>query len=135
MPKKGGLEGCPAWSKVMTLLRLYVAAALTAAVGLPTLIHAQSGNLLTGKAAFDDWRSEAPGVRRLIRPEDLPPAFATESVRNRMQLVPNPGDRELKTIPGFKVKMFAKRLEGPRLMRMATDGDMHRATTSTAHVG
>ena len=92
--------------------RLYVAAALAAAISLPTLIHAQSGNLLTGKAAFDDWRSEAPGVRRLIRPEDLPPPFATESVRNRMQLMVNPGNRELKTIPGFEVKLFAKGLEG-----------------------
>ena len=95
----------------MTPLRLYVAAAMAAAVSLPTLIHAQSGNLLTGKAAFDDWRSEAPGVRRLIRPEDMPPPFATESVRNRMQLVTDPAGRELKTIPGFDVKLFAKGLE------------------------
>src|SRR5688572_23171362 len=108
----------------MTPSPLYVAAALVTASTLPTLIHAQSGNLLTGKAAFGDWRSEAPGVRRLIRPEDLPPPFATQSVGNAMQLVANPSDRELKTIPGFQVKLFAKGLEGPRLMRTAPNGDV-----------
>jgi len=118
----------------MTPLRLYVAAALAAAVSLPTLIHAQSGNLLTGKAAFDDWRSEAPGVRRLIRPEDLPPAFATESVRNRMQLVADPGGRELKTIPGFDVKLFAKGLDGPRLMRTAPNGDVFVAESNAGRI-
>lgn len=114
--------------------RLSVAAALAAAVSLPALIHAQSGNLLTGKAAFSDWQSEAPGVRRLIRPEDLPPPFATESVRNRMQLVVDPGDRELKSIPGFEVKLFAKGLEGPRLMRAAPNGDLFVAESNAGRI-
>ena len=38
--------------------------------------------LLTGPAAFGDWRTDAPGVRRLITPADLPPPFATRSTAN-----------------------------------------------------
>ena len=94
--------------------RLMTAAALAAAISLPTLLHAQSGNVLTGKAAFDDWRSEAPGVRRLIRPQDLPPPFATESVRNRMQLVVDPGDRQLKTVPRIRGQALRQRAGEPR---------------------
>lgn len=30
------------------------------------------GKVLTGAAAFGDWHSDAPGVRRLITAEDLP---------------------------------------------------------------
>jgi len=37
---------------------------------------APDGGVLTGAAAFGDWRSDAPGVRRLIRVEDLPGPFA-----------------------------------------------------------
>src|SRR4029450_2636152 len=43
---------------------------------------AGTGAVLTGAAAFGDWRSDAPGVRRLIRVEDLPAPFATSSARN-----------------------------------------------------
>jgi len=104
--------------------RLFGAAALAAAISFPISAQAQSGNVLTGKAAIGDWQTEAPGVQRLIKPQDLPPPFATESVRNRMQLVAEPGDRQPKTIPGFAVKLFAKGLEGPRLMRAAPNGDI-----------
>ena len=114
--------------------RLTTAAALAAAISLPTLIHAQSGTVLTGKAAFNDWQSEAPGVRRLIRPQDLPPPFATESVRNRMQLVVEPGDRQLKAVPGFEVKPFAKGLESPRLIRTAPNGDIFAAESSSGRI-
>jgi len=118
----------------MTRSRLFTAAALAAAIALPTMIHAQSGNMLTGKAAFNDWQSERPGARRLIKPDDLPPPFATEGVRNRMQLVVNPGDRELKTVAGFEVKPFAKGLEGPRLIRTAPNGDVFVAESNAGRV-
>jgi hypothetical protein len=45
------------------------------------------GELLVGKAAFGDWRTDASLVRREII--DLPPPYATRSVSN-----PPPGDRE-----------------------------------------
>src|SRR5262249_44471055 len=38
------------------------------------------GELLVGKAAFGDWRTDAPLVRRKIT--DLPPPYATRSASN-----------------------------------------------------
>jgi hypothetical protein len=34
--------------------------------------NATAGKVRTGAAAFDDWKGDAPGVRRHIRPSDLP---------------------------------------------------------------
>ena len=39
----------------------------------------------TGAAAFGDWRTDAPGVRRLITPADLPAPYATHSTANMSQ--------------------------------------------------
>ena len=118
----------------MTPLRLFATAALAASVFHPNPAAAQSGPVLTGKAAFGDWQSEAPGTRRQIRPEDLPAPFATESVRNRAQVVVEAGGRQLKTVPGFEVRLFAKGLEGPRLMRTAPNGDIFVAESSAGRV-
>ena len=35
-----------------------------------------------GSQAYGDWSADAPGVRRLITPADLPPPFATRSAAN-----------------------------------------------------
>jgi glucose/arabinose dehydrogenase len=118
----------------MTSSRLLTAAALAAAIAFPSLIYAQSGNVLTGKAAFNDWQSEAPGVRRLIKPGDLPPPFATETTRNRAQVVVEAGNRQLKTLAGFEVKPFAKGLESPRLIRTAPNGDIFAAESSAGRI-
>ena len=62
---------------------------------------------LTGSAAFGDWRTSKPGVRRLIKPEDLPKPGATPSSANVSHVV----ERPAKTIPqvpdGFKIALFA----------------------------
>src|SRR5689334_14497057 len=110
--------------------RFATAACLAAGISLPTLLFAQSGTLLTGKAAFTDWQGEAPGVRRLIKPQDLPPPFATEPARNGTQLVAEPAGRQPKTLPGFEVKLFAKSLSNPRLMRTAPNGDIFVAESA-----
>jgi glucose/arabinose dehydrogenase len=118
----------------MIASRLLCAAASAAAISLPLLAYAQSGNVLIGKAAYNDWQSEAPGVRRLIKPEDMPPPFASESVRNRVQVVVEPAGRQLRTVPGFEVKLFAKGLEGPRLMRTAPNGDIFVAESNAGRI-
>jgi glucose/arabinose dehydrogenase len=119
----------------MTAFRLLQRAAFAAALALSAAFaHAQSGTTLTGKAAFGDWQSEAPGVRRLITPRDLPAPFATEGVRNRVQVVDDPGDRPLRTLPGFEVKQFAKGLERPRLMRTAPNGDIFVAESHAGRI-
>ena len=53
--------------------------ALTAAMVGPALAQSEP---LRGAAAFGDWRTNKPGVIRLIRPEDLPKPGATPSAAN-----------------------------------------------------
>ncbi len=121
----------------MMPLRLLLTAALAATIA-PNFAAAQStsaaGAALTGKAAFGDWQTQAPGVRRHIRPQDLPAPFATESVRNRVQVVVPSDGRQLKTLPGFEVKLFVKGLEGPRLIRTAPNGDIFVAESGAGRI-
>ena len=62
-----------------------------------------TGGVLTGAAAFGDWRSDAPGVRRLIRVEDLPQPFATGSAHNSPRVVPRPADVRPRAPEGWRV--------------------------------
>ncbi len=79
---------------------------------------------LTGAAALGNWKGDAPGVRRLIRPADLPEPYATRSSGNGASLVPRPADA-VPTVPeGFEASIFAEGLIGPRTMIVAPNGDV-----------
>jgi glucose/arabinose dehydrogenase len=117
------------------MTRMLVAAIIAAAFAHSASADAQSpGNVLTGKAAFGDWQTESAGTRRHIKVGDLPAPFATDTVRNRVEVVPNPGDRQLKAPPGFEVKLFASGLDKPRLMRVAPNGDIFVAESEAGRV-
>src|SRR5882757_11396414 len=82
--------------------------------------HASAQNgPLTGEAAFGDWRSDKPGVVRLIRPADLPKPGATASASNSSRVVPRPSSAAPQVPAGFKIELFAEGLSGPRQMRVA----------------
>ena len=52
--------------------------------------------VLTGSAAFGDWRQDKPGVKRLLTPHDLP-AISTPTSRQRsFQCLPVPNLRSLR---------------------------------------
>ena len=57
---------------------------------LPVALIAQSGTVITGKAAFTDYTQEKPGVRRKITLADLPEPNPDESVDNGPSVVPRP---------------------------------------------
>jgi glucose/arabinose dehydrogenase len=89
---------------------------------------------LTGSAAFGDWRSDKPGVSRLIKPEDLPKPGATPSSANMSHVVARP-DAALPQVPdGFKIALFAEGLSGPRQMRVAPNGDIFVAETRAGRI-
>jgi glucose/arabinose dehydrogenase len=112
-----------------TLLRLM------AATLLPTLAQAQAaGPELSGAAAFGDWRSDAPGLQRLIRPQDLPRPFATHSASNGPQTAPMPADPHLQVPPGFAVSLFARGLDAPRELKRAPNGDIFVAETNAGTI-
>ena len=78
----------------------------------------------TGTAAFGDWTTDAPGVRRKITAADLPAPYVTSSAFNGPSVVAPPADAMPKVPPGFKVERFASGLHNPRLIRVAPNGDI-----------
>jgi glucose/arabinose dehydrogenase len=88
----------------------------------------------TGKEAFGDWTTDAPGVRRKITLADLPPPFATASSGNWPRVVAPPTGAMLKVLPGFKVELFASNLAEPRLVRVAPNGDIFIAESSSNRI-
>ena len=77
-----------------------------------------------GQAAFGDWTTDAPGVRRKITSADLVAPYLTSSAFNGPDVVAPPADATLKVPPGFKVEKFATGLKNPRLIRVAPNGDI-----------
>jgi glucose/arabinose dehydrogenase len=113
-----------------------VAAAIAAVVVSTTvpLVAQTSSTLLQGKAAFGDWHTDSPGTRRLIRPADLPAPDPAESVRNTVTKVPR-ADAQKPIVPkGFEVNLFASGLEGPRLIRLAPNGDVFVAESGAGRI-
>jgi glucose/arabinose dehydrogenase len=88
----------------------------------------------TGAAAFGDWRTDAPGVRRLITPADLPAPYATPSTANMSQHEAWTEADVPKAPPGFVVDLFATGLNMPRVLRVAPNGDIFLAETGAGRV-
>ena len=88
----------------------------------------------TGAAAFGDWRTDAPGVRRLITPADLPAPFATSSTANMSRQEARTGADVPKAPAGFTVDLFASGLNTPRVIRTAPNGDIFVAETGAGRV-
>jgi glucose/arabinose dehydrogenase len=94
---------------------------------------AQTGETLTGAAAFGGWQDDAPGVRRQFKLDDLPaaagrPAQARAAVEGRDEaMMP-------KVPPGFAVSLVDKGLNGPRVIRTAPNGDIFVAESKAGRV-
>jgi glucose/arabinose dehydrogenase len=85
---------------------------------------AEPGRLLTGAAAFTDWRADAPLVRRRITVDDLPAPFATRAADNDPRIVARPAGASPKVPPGFAVDLFASGFKEPRALVTAPNGDV-----------
>ncbi|MGH9896275.1 MAG: PQQ-dependent sugar dehydrogenase, partial [bacterium] len=94
-----------------------------------SLAAAPSTAVRVGPDAFGDWREDAPGVRRHIRPGDLPaPKSEAEdeeaNVRNAPKVVSRPAGATPKVPAGFSVSVYASGLNQPRVIRKAPNGDI-----------
>ena len=135
--RRGDLE---CWSSGIP--RGMMAAAVTAALATCVLffvpaVFAQPasdslGELLVGKAAFGDWRTDAPLVRRKIT--DLPPPYATRSASNFPQVIAKPISATPKVPPGFEVELFVSKLRDPRVVRVAPNGDIFIAESEPGRI-
>src|SRR5438093_7040220 len=85
---------------------------------------AETGTLLTGKAAMGDWKSDAPGVRRKITVQDLPPPTSNILAINRARVVNRPAGVPLRVPPGFKIELYAEGFRDPRFLLTAPNGDI-----------
>jgi hypothetical protein len=110
---------------------IWIAAAF-AACGLGPALAQTSP--LTGTAAFGDWRADKPGTTRLIKPEDLPSPGATPSVSSGPHMVARPASAVPQVPAGFKIGLFAEGLSGPRVLRVAPNGDIFIAETGTGRI-
>src|ERR1700686_189203 len=88
-----------------------------------------SGALLKGKAAFGSWQQDKPGLRRLIKPQDLPPVG--KSTPNFSEVAPMPPGAKPRVPPGFLVEMVASGYAGPRAIRVAPNGDLFFADSAS----
>jgi glucose/arabinose dehydrogenase len=90
--------------------------------------------VLVGKDAFGSWQLDKPGTIRLIRPQDLPAPGATRSSANPSRIVSRPTDAVPQVPPGFKISLFASGLSGPRIIRVAPNGDIFVAETHAGRI-
>jgi glucose/arabinose dehydrogenase len=88
--------------------------------------------VLTGKAAFGGWQSDKPGTVRLIRPRDLPAPGGSSA--NSSRVVPRPTGAVPRVPSGFKIELFADGLSGPRIIRVAPNGDIFVAETTDGRI-
>lgn len=82
------------------------------------------GKLLEGKAAMGDWTSDAPGMRRKITVDDLPPPSSNVLAINPPRVVPRPAGAELHVPFGFKIDMYTGGFRDPRFLLTAPNGDI-----------
>jgi glucose/arabinose dehydrogenase len=83
-----------------------------------------SAKLLTGKAAMGDWTSDAPGLRRKITVDDLPPPSSNVLAINPPHVISRPAGAQLQVSPGFKIDIYASGFRDPRFLLTAPNGDI-----------
>jgi glucose/arabinose dehydrogenase len=104
-----------------------------AAIAMSTS-NTANGVLAQGKSPFGDYKADGPGTIHRIAPADLPPPYATDSVRNSPKIVPRPQGAMPQTMPGYSVSVYADGLENPRLLQTAPNGDIFIAESRTGNI-
>jgi glucose/arabinose dehydrogenase len=82
----------------------------------------------------NDWRHQAPGTMHHITADKLSAPYATGTPRNNPTVVAAPADAKLSVPAGFKIELFAKDLNGPRIIHVAPNGDIFIAETRANRV-
>ncbi len=100
----------------------------------PCASHAQKADAVrSGESAYGDWRADAPGVMRHIRPQDMPRPGATAAAASGARFVAS-ADRSLKVPPGFSATLLTGKVPGARTVRVAPNGDIFTAQSEGGRV-
>jgi glucose/arabinose dehydrogenase len=118
----------------MTIRRLPVPHAALAIALSSSLVTPAGSEVLTGRVAAGDWTTDAPGVRRRLTVDDLPPPHDTPSARNFPKLVARPEGASPRVPDGFAVREFARDLDQPRVIVTAPNGDLFVAESRANRV-
>jgi len=102
--------------------------------GSSLLARADDAGTRVGAAAYGDWRSDAPGVRRKLTEADMPAPGASRSAANPSWAVARPDGALPKAPAGFAVSLFASGLNEPRIVRVAPNGDVFVAESAAGRV-
>ncbi|HXO45495.1 MAG TPA: PQQ-dependent sugar dehydrogenase [Candidatus Cybelea sp.] len=78
---------------------------------------------------FTDFHAESPGTVHHITAADLPQPYATKSAAIFTPPIPMPAGAWPQAPAGFKVERYAEKLENPRLIQRAPNGDLFVAET------
>ncbi len=88
--------------------------------------------ILTGPAQAQDWKNDAPGRMHHIDVASLP--APGKSNVNFPKVVPRPPNAKLEVPPGFHAALFTKDVAGPRVMRIAPNGDIFVSETKSGDI-
>ena len=99
-----------------------------------TATSPSASGVLTGQTAFTDAAHESPGTRRHLTVTDLPAPAEKEAVDNGPSMVPRPSNAWPVAPKGFKVELYATGLDNPRLLRVAPNGDLFLAESSSGKI-
>jgi glucose/arabinose dehydrogenase len=91
-------------------------------------------SVLSGQAAFADYRSIKAGEFHKITVDDLAKPFATKSTANFPRLVAKPDNMWPQAPEGFKVELYASGLDEPRQIRTAPNGDFFVAESHKGEI-
>jgi glucose/arabinose dehydrogenase len=95
---------------------------------------ATSGTILTGQAAFTDYKKQQPGTIRRITAADLPKPYATTSSENQAHMVRRPDGAQPVAPTGFNVQLLISGLSNPREIRTAPNGDLFVAESDPGQI-
>ena len=101
---------------------------------MTTVVSVLAAFALSHAYAQSKWQDDAPGRVHRIDVAKLPAPFATESARQFPRITPKPDTASLKLPPGFKIDVFTREIEGPRVMRVAPNGDIFVAEEKSGRV-
>jgi glucose/arabinose dehydrogenase len=101
--------------------RLIAITITTALLAAATLHWSAAGAQATGGQSF---RDDTPGRVHRIDLANLPAPYDTQSARDFPNVASRPAGAELQLPPGFEVEVFTRDVEGPRVMRIAPNGDI-----------
>src|SRR6478736_681441 len=113
---------------------LWTAAVIAAFPLLAEAADSPENPLLRGSEALGDYRTDAPGVRRLITTNDIPAPNTKSSVDKGAHIVPRPPNAWPKVPEGFTVELLASKLDNPRKITTAPNSDIFVAESNPGRI-